>query len=214
MRSTDVQIWPAFANAPCAAWSAAHSGATPASTISASLPPSSSSALPSRPAHASATSRPVSTEPVWMTRSTPGCAASGRPARAPPGSSWRAAPRESGARDVEGLDEPRARERRLLRRLVDNGVAGHERGGDLAAGDRDRVVPRHEQGDHAARLVDHQVGGVPAPGERPPAVEGPQLRVLLDRADARLDPAERVPDRLAALARLELGELAGVLAHP
>ena len=53
MRSTDVQIWPALANAPIAACSAAHSGSTPSSTTIASLPPSSSRALPSRSAHAS-----------------------------------------------------------------------------------------------------------------------------------------------------------------
>jgi hypothetical protein len=36
MRSTAVQIWPAFAKAPTAACAAAHSGSTPASTISGS----------------------------------------------------------------------------------------------------------------------------------------------------------------------------------
>src|ERR671929_193065 len=81
MRSTDVHSWPALANAPAAAWPAAHAGSTPSSTISGSLPPSSSSALRRSPAHAAASSRPVAIEPVWMTRSTPGWAASGRPAR-------------------------------------------------------------------------------------------------------------------------------------
>lgn len=45
IRSAEVRICPALAKAPAAAWAAAHPGSTPASTISASLPPSSSTAF-------------------------------------------------------------------------------------------------------------------------------------------------------------------------
>jgi hypothetical protein len=119
---------------------------------------------------------------------------------------------ERAARHVEQLDEPRRGQRRLLRRLEDDGVAGHERRRDLPGGDGDRVVPGHDQRHDAARLVDHEVGRAPSALERPPAVQRAKLGVLLDRADAGLDAAERVGDGLAALARLELGQLARVLA--
>ena len=115
---------------------------------------------------------------------------------------------------VEQLDEARARQRRLLRRLVDDRVAGHERRRDLPAGDRDRVVPRHEQRHDAARLVDHQVGGVPAPLQAAPAVQRAELGVHLDRGDPGLHAAERVRERLAALAGGELGELLRLGAQP
>ncbi len=83
MRSTATQIWPALANAPCAACSAAHAGSTPASTIRASLPPFSSSALAPRAAHACAMARPVALLPTWATTSTSSAAAN----RAPTGPS-------------------------------------------------------------------------------------------------------------------------------
>src|ERR671932_682694 len=107
MRSTDVHSWPALANAPAAAWPAAQAGSTPSSTISGSLPPSSSSALRRSPAHAAASSRPVAIEPVWITRSTPGWAASGRPARSSPSSSSRT---------------PAGRSSSSTRRIVESGV--------------------------------------------------------------------------------------------
>ena len=189
-----MQIWPAFAHAPIAACSAAHSGSTPASTIIASLPPSSSSALPSRSTHASITSRP------GLHRARVDDEVDARVRGERPAGARVAVDELQHVAEVEELDEARAGERRLLRRLVDDGVARHERGGDLPAGDRDRVVPGHEQRDDAARLVDHQVGRVPAALQRAPAVQRAELGVLLDRADAGLDAAERVGERLAALA--------------
>src|SRR5665648_958479 len=86
MRSTDVQICPALANAPVAACRAAQRGSTPASTISGSLPPSSSSTFLSWPAQVSAMRRPVPTEPTWATRSTPACLTRAAPELASPSS--------------------------------------------------------------------------------------------------------------------------------
>ncbi|MCW2957386.1 MAG: Hydrolase, alpha/beta domain protein [Solirubrobacterales bacterium] len=90
---------------------------------------------------------------------------------------------------VQELDEPDGRQRRLLRRLEDDRVPRHEARGHLTARDGDRVVPRHEQRAHTARLGDHQVHGPPIPLQRTTAVQRPDLRVLLDRADAGLDAA-------------------------
>ena len=68
------------------------------------------------------------------------------------------------------------------------------------AGDGDRVVPRGQHGDDAARAGHHQVGGVPAAVQAAAPVHGPQLGVLPQRADAGVDPAARVVERLAHLA--------------
>ena len=114
---------------------------------------------------------------------------------------------EDAAGQVEQLDQARAGERRLLRRLVDHGVARDERGGDLAAGDRDgsfhgtssATTPR---GSWTIRSAAPQ-----PPCSVRPRCSGPELGVLLDRADAGLDAAERVGQRLAALPGLQLGEL-------
>jgi hypothetical protein len=121
---------------------------------------------------------------------------------------------EHPGRQLEQLDEAGARERRLLGRLVDDRVAGHDGRRDLPASDRDRVVPGHQQRDDAARLVHHQVGALPRALQRAAAVQRSELGVLLDRADAGLDAAERVGRRLAALARDQRRELVGVLAQP
>src|SRR4051812_5659972 len=70
MRSTATQICPALANAPSAAWAAAHAGSTPASTMSGSLPPFSSSTLAPVCAAAAAIERPAAVEPTCATTST------------------------------------------------------------------------------------------------------------------------------------------------
>src|SRR2546428_526784 len=44
-------------------------------------------------------------------------------------------------------------ERRVLRRLQDDGVPGDERRRDLPRADEDRNVPRHDRGDDAERLA-------------------------------------------------------------
>ena len=111
-----------------------------------------------------------------MTRSTRGCAASGRPARASPCSELQDAAGGRAAR--RGAP---AGERRLLRRLVARRCCRSRARRDLPAGDRDRVVPRHEQRHDAARLVDHQVGGLPAALQARPRWRGRARRTARSR---------------------------------
>ena len=82
-RSTDAQFWPAFIMAPQTMPLAARSRLASASTIAASLPPSSREHGMSFSAHACATLRPVATLPVKTTRST-SASHSAAPASPPP----------------------------------------------------------------------------------------------------------------------------------
>ena len=109
----------------------------------------------------------------------------------------------------EQFGEPAAGVRAALAGLVDDGVAGDQRGAEQARGDGDGVVPGGQHGDDAARARHHEVGGVPAAVQGAPAVHGPQLGVLHQRADPGVDPAPRVVERLAGLALGEGGELVG-----
>jgi hypothetical protein len=116
--------------------------------------------------------------------------------------------------DVHQRCRPPGGERRLLRRLEHDGVAGHQGGRDLAEADGEREVPRDEQRDDAARLVDHHVRRVPAALQAAAAMQRTQLGHLLDVADARRDRVERGGERFAAFAHLELCQLTLVLAQP
>ena len=57
-------------------------------------------------------------------------------------------------RALEDARDPRARERRQLRRLQDDGVPRRDRGRRLRERDPEREVPGRDQSDHTARLVD------------------------------------------------------------
>src|ERR1700712_2208632 len=89
MRSTETQTWPPFAYDPSAAWPAAHSGSTPSSTISGSLPPFSSSTFAPVPTAASAIARPAANEPTGAMTSRPSWAHSRAPVSPPPSSTVR-----------------------------------------------------------------------------------------------------------------------------
>ena len=72
---------------------------------------------------------------------------------------------------LEGqLAEPDRGQRRDLGRLEHHRVAGGQRRGEAPAGDRHREVPRHDDADHAERLVE---GDVDAAGDRDLPAEEP-----------------------------------------
>ena len=108
------------------------------------------------------------------------------------------------------LPQPQRRERRQLRRLQHDRVAGRERGPELPARDVEREVPRHDQPANAERLAKGDVGA---------AVDGNRLAVVLvhgagvemeDVGDHR-HLAARTGDRLSHVPRLDLRQLLGVV---
>ena len=107
--------------------------------------------------------RPTAFDPVNATNATAGCSTRC-------GADLLADAREEGehtgrdARLVEDLDQTQRDAGRLLRRLEQHGVAGDQRGGDHAGGDREREVPRRDHDADAERLVRVRVGSRPGPG--------------------------------------------------
>ena len=109
---------------------------------------------------------------------------------------------------VEAADQEFADRRRLLGRLEDDRIAGDQRRDDVAVGQVRREIVGPEHGEHAVRLV----------ADRDPVAERgfelPLRRALgigldrdLDLVDDRADLGPRFPQRLAGLARDQLGEL-------
>ena len=111
--------------------------------------------------------------------------------------------------EVEQLGQPLGRQRRLLGRLEHDRVAAHQRRAERAAARGQRIAPGHQDRHDAARVAQDQVAA-----RRAAALQGPDLRVGLERADGRLDAAERVRQRRPGLERLQRRQLAGVLAQP
>jgi hypothetical protein len=62
--------------------------------------------------------------------------------------------------------------------------------------------------------MDHEVRGVPVALQRAPAVQRPEIGVLLDRPDAGLDTRARLVQRPPVLGRLQLRELVHPVAQP
>ena len=71
------------------------------------------------------------------------------------------------AAEIEQLDHPLGRQRRLLGRLEHDRVAGDQRRREHAAARGERVAPGHQDRDHAARLAEHEVAACPRDRGRP-----------------------------------------------
>ena len=162
------QRWPALWNAETTTSSTTCSGSAEASTIMALTPPVSAisgTIGPSRCASARLMRFAVSTEPV---KATPAMRGS-RDQRRADG----LAVADHAARGVGAGCRPRSRistrtqrdARRLLGGLGDHGVAGGERGGDLAGEDGEREVPRADAGEHAAAVQAQLVALAGGPGK-------------------------------------------------
>ena len=150
---------------------------------------------------------PTSVEPVNATLSTPGWRASASPTTAPgPGTTLRTPSGQSGL--ARQLGQAQRRERRLRRRLQHDRVPGRQGRPELPGGDDERVVPRHDRGDDAERLAGDERQRI-RPGRADLAVDLVDgLGVPLERRRRGWDvDAERVPDRLADVERLEQREL-------
>ena len=106
---------------------------------------------------------------------------------------------------LDHLGEQQRRERRRLGGLQHGGVPGGERGRELPGGHQQREVPRDDLARHAHRLRRA------APRERVLELVGPARVVEEVRGRERHVDVARLLDRLAAVHRLEHGELAGSL---
>ena len=148
------QRWPALWNAETTTSSTTCSGSAEASTIMALTPPVSAMSGTIGPvalASAWLMRFAVSTEPVKATPAMRGSATSARAdGLAGADHAARGVGRDAGL--VEDLERAQADARRLLGGLGDHGVAGGERGGDLAGEDGEREVPRADAGEHAAAV--------------------------------------------------------------
>src|SRR3954453_7883774 len=220
IRERAQQSWPALPNTASGAIAAACSRSASANTTSALLPPSSSVTRLIVAAAPAAIERPTSVEPVKAIFAASGGStgrrppARGGPAEPPP--RWRAGSGHDlqDARRQPGLQrqlgEAQRGQRRQLRGLEHDRVAGGQRGPQLPRGDHEREVPRHDQPTHAGRLAHREA--VPA-GDGDRVAEQPlrRARVVAEDVGDHADLAARVADRLAGVARLEYRELLAVL---
>jgi hypothetical protein len=155
------------------------------------------------PAEACTILRPVTVEPVNASLATPSCSASRWPAVVPyPGM-------KADARDELG-DRERA-QRSELGGFEHDGVAGGERGAELPAGEHQREVPRHDLADDPDRLALDIVEEARIDRDhRALDLVGHAREVAKAEDRARDIEANAVADRMAGVARLELGEASGV----
>ncbi len=186
----DMHVWPEFWNAPHTAPAAARSRSASSHTIIGSLPPSSSSTGVKVSAAAAMTRLPVRAEPVKQIFCTPGahqCLTRGAATGDDLHEVGMAADRG------EQITDQAADERRDLRRLQHDGVAGEGGGDDRGHGEDERVVPGADHADHTQRLVttlgplvSHEPRRDPLRPQRPLAVLG----VVGDRLARRHDLGE------------------------
>ena len=183
---------------PSTAWSSAASS----KTMFAALPPSSSvSAIP-RPASSRWIALPTSVEPVNATLSIPGCLTSAAPVAPSPVTMLTTPGGSSACR--QNVGEEQRRQRRRLGRLEHDRVPARERGRDLPREHQQREVPRDDLRGDAER---------PRRAVREGVLElvGPARVVEEVRRRERQVDVARLLDRLAAVERLEHGELARAL---
>jgi hypothetical protein len=118
------------------------------------------------------------------------------------------------AAGVQEVRDVLAGHRRVLRRLVEDGVARDERRHEHVAADEVRVIPRGDVRDHAERLVRdallHRVVG-----EHLLVAQRARggLEEEIEAGHEALELVARLPDRLAHLQRERAREVLGLLLH-
>ena len=111
------------------------------------------------------------------------------------------------ARLVIELDQIFADRRRLLARLEHDRIAGDQRRDDVAVGQMRREIIGAEHREHAVRLVADGDAGAERAFEPPlRGAVGISRDRNVDLVDDRLDLGARFPERLAGLARDQVGE--------
>ena len=122
---------------------------------------------------------------------------------------------DAGGEVVEAVGEGQRRERRQLGGLADDRVPGRESGRELPREEQQRVVPRHDAGDDAHRLLQHQ-GELRRLDRRDHAAGevAAHLRVVVERGGRPADLVGVLDQRLAALERHQPRELVRAVAQP
>ena len=203
-----MQTWPLLTNDAKKIFFATAFGSTSSMTIAGSLPPSSSVTRFSVAAALASTFLPVATEPVNEILSIPAMLRH-------PGAELVAAREhvdDAGREHVlHDLADLQRRERRVRRRLQDHRVARVERRHERAERQIHGRVPRRDDADDAERPVAQLDVLVVVVGEH---LDG---NLDADHAvglrGAAIDLGDRLRERLALLARQELGELVLPLAQ-
>ena len=114
----------------------------------------------------------------------------------------------SGRQVLEAVGQRERGQRRHLGRLADGRVAGGERGRELPREQQQRVVPGHDAGDHAHRLLEHERELRGLDGRDHAAGEvAAHLRVVVERRGRPADLVAVLDERLAALERHQPAKL-------
>ena len=179
--------------------------------MNGSLPPISRLIRATRSAQATAIRLPVGIEPVKATQPTPSSPDD-------PGAHLAAARQQvddARGQVLEAGRERQGRERCQLGGLADRGVAGRQRGRQLPGQEQQRIVPGHDAGDHADRLLDHQreLGRLDR-GDHPAGGVAADLGVVVEGGGGPADLVRVLDQRLAALQGHQLGELVAAGAKP
>ena len=179
--------------------------------MNGSLPPSSRLIRATRSMHVWAIDLPVSTEPVNATQSIRGSATMRCAHVARSGQEIHGAGRQM----VEERAEHEGRERRELRGLADGAVPGRQRGSELPRKQEKRVVPRHDAGHGAHRLLeDHRELGRLDRRDHPAGEVAAHLCVVVESGSGPADFVAVLDQRLAALLGHHPRDLVGVGAQP
>ena len=179
-------------------------------TMFGPLPPSSSCTFFRLPALACTTRRPVAVLPVKAIFAMSGCSAMYWPTTWPSPGTMLTTPSGMPASAISSTILQRA-ERRDLRRLHHDAVAGRERGRHLPAREHQREVPRHHLADDADRLAQRVVeeAGLDRNGLALELV-GHAAEVAEARRRARHVELARIAHRMAGVQRFEPREFLGV----
>ena len=170
--------------------------------MKASLPPISRFIRAIRSVQAAAIFLPVATEPVKATQSTRGCGGELRADVAGAGEQVD----DAGRQVLEAAGQRQGRERRQLRGLADDAVAGRQRRRELPGEQQQRVVPGHDAADDAERVLDHhrQLGRLDR-RDHAAGVVAADLGVVVEGGRGPLELVAVLDQRLAALARSSSG---------
>ena len=199
-------------NTPNSAPSTAASKSASAKKMFGDLPPSSSEIFFSVSAAPRMIVLPTSALPVNAILSTSGCSTIAAPAVSPSPVTMLTTP---GGRPASAKLEASCErgQRRLLGRLQHRRAAGADRRRELPRRHQQRVVPRDDLAGDADRLAQREAHRVVGHRDHVAVDLGGQAAVVLEAGGDVGDVELGFDDRLAGVARFELGELVGAVAH-
>ena len=115
---------------------------------------------------------------------------------------------------LANLAEQRATQRAGLGRLQHHGVAGHQRRGKMCRGEQERVVERHDAGDHAPGLAQREMQSLRRRGHGLALDLAREPREVLEVGRGDLHVGAELADGVAGIARLEREDPRSLRADP